>query len=527
MPKKNDVLHRLAVKRMLFFKAAFKPTTLATKLGEFALGEKMDQNDQGISEGDLKTLNAVVDEFYYEDEPAENSGQKSKRDIKSAKEYNEADLASLRFAEDIKILLIPKLDYRVMCYFLGCNAVKDVQSANYKHVTMIGEMSQQCVIDFMKVSNHVFAGEVNFHDDQPVPVVKQTWHIDNKDIVFTIGGYLFFEASGGNKKDNIVAYCWNDPKSGLAGITFYGASASLVKEMVVELENYTKQNNCIRGAKLRDINMSNATFSEVVFTERHSWENYYFPKNVREMFKLEVFGFLNATERYNAVNIHKRGILLFGNPGVGKTTCGYILCNEAPESTVIWITPDLIQENNNGKYSIKLLYMLADFVSPTVIFLEDLDLFGEDRDGTQGDIPLGALMNILDGVNQVKNAVTIATTNRLELIEKALSNRPGRFDRVVEIPVLSETLRRKMFTERLSGCIVDEGAIDDMLKSSDGWTGAECQEYINSINLIFIQRDKDKDRHVTREIVKTVSEMIQSLSKQATRRKVSGFVSED
>ncbi len=207
----------------------------------------------------------------------------------------------------------------------------------------------------------------------------------------------------------------------------------------------------------------------------------------------------------------------------GKTTIGNIICNEAPDSTVILITPELIAENNNGKQSIKLLYMLADFVSPAVIFLEDLDLFGEDRDNSQGDVALGGLMNILDGVNQVKNAVTVATTNRLELIEKALSNRPGRFDRVVEVPTMMASLRTRMFTDRLEGCKVDSGVVDQIVKLSDGWTGAECQEFINSMNLYFIHKNKDDERHITELVVNDVAKIIKNLSTTRKPRKGMGF----
>jgi AAA+ superfamily predicted ATPase len=831
------------------------------KVGPPTTGDKMEEQEQGISDTDLKTLTAVVDD-YDEDEAG------SVRKVEDDTDYDEKDLATLKFAEDIKILLIGTVEFRIICHFLGSNSVKDIQTALYKHVTMIGQMNQQCLIQYMKSKDFAFAGEI-FFDNQgnPVPVSKQTWNIHGKDIIFTNTGYMFFEAKSGKKKDNLVAMCWTDGQNGLAGVTLYAMSSPKAKKHLSDLEDFTKKHNCIRGAKLRDVNMSAATFSEVNSTKKHTWENFYFPKAIREMYKLEVFGFLNATERYNALGISKRGVLMYGPPGTGKclalgttvlmfdgsikkvedvlpgdrligpdskprfvkniargrekmykitpsrgdsytvneshilsvrmcrdaatfkkgeivnipvknylshndhfrhyamgwrssvdfssksvvidpyllgiwlgdgssddfaisttdkvvldhfrsvasnyglslknktkdeskcptwrattgvlggdistrpqnalldalreydlignkhvpleykandrqirlellaglidsdgyvagsgfgmtlknesllddvvylcrslglaayktqcqntctnsltrargtywrchisgdtsivptkikrpdcrissknvlnvgikvedvgegdyygfeiggdglfllgdftvthnTTIGHILCNEAPDSTVIWITPDLISENNNGKYSIKLLYMLADFVSPSVIFLEDLDLFGEDRDSTQGDIPLGALMNILDGVNQVKNAVTIATTNRLELIEKALSNRPGRFDRVVEIPAMPAPLRKKMFADRLEECKVDVGAVDEIVKISDGWTGAQCQEFINSINLLFISRNTDKERHVTKEVINTVNEMIQSLSNPSARKRSAGF----
>lgn len=497
-----------------------KPTTRRVKDETIArLSDTEGMSNTGISESDLKTLNKALSQDDYEDD------EEVAQEVFDDTDIDEENLSSLKFAEEIKILLINTVEFRLICNFLGVNSPKDIQNSVYKHVMLIGQMCQQSITSFLKSEEYDFAGEIYFDQGQPVPVATQTWSIKEKEYGFTCTGYMFFEKKGNkDKKQNVVAFCWTDPNGGTAGITLYSESNKRSKQLLEGLEKYTKSHNPIRGAKLRDVNMSASTFSEVLPSKKHNWENYYFPKHIRNMFELEVFGFLKSTDRYNKLGITKRGVLMHGPPGTGKTTIGNIICNEAPDSTVILITPELIAENNsNGKQSIKLLYMLADFVSPAVIFLEDLDLFAEDRDNSQGDVALGGLMNVLDGVNQVRNAVTVATTNRLELIEKALSNRPGRFDRVVEVPTMQDALRSRMFTDRLEGCKVDEGVIQHIVKVSDGWTGAECQEFINSMNLAFINKNQDDNRHVTRAVVDEVTSIIAALSTTRKRKKGLGF----
>lgn len=472
----------------------------------------------GMSQAELDALIASTNPKDSEDSWLDDT----EKEVVDWSDITSDDVATLKFGEDIKILLIATSEFRLICHFLGCQSPKDVQSTVYKHATMIGQLNQQCLVSFMESQGFDYAGEIMFDNGEPIPVSKQTWNIKGKEVSFTNIGYRFFEKKDGEKKDNIVAFCWTDSSGGQAGLTFYSNSQDRSKQYVEKLEEFTKKNNCIRGAKLRDVNVAAATFSEVHATPDHNWDNYYFPQNIREMFELEVFGFLKATDRYNKLGISKRGLLTYGPPGTGKTTLGKIICNEAPDSTVILITPDLIAENNTGKHSVKMLYLLADFVSPAVIFLEDLDLFSEDREGVVDHLALGALMNILDGVNQVKNAVTVATTNRLELIEKALSNRPGRFDRVVEVPVMPSELRKKMFTNRLDECHVDNGVIDEIVKISKGWTGAQCQEFVNSMNLFFINNNQDDKRHVTLSVVSEVKRLMDSLSRSTQQRKA-GF----
>ena len=202
---------------------------------------------------------------------------------------------------------------------------------------------------------------------------------------------------------------------------------------------------------------------------------------VHDTYDLEV---LNDEHKYYANDIVSHN--------TGKTTIGNIICNET-DKTVIWITPEILQENNyKAMSSIKALYKLADFLSPCIIMLEDLDLFSQDRDRGGDVLSLGALMNILDGVNTITNSVTIGTTNRLKSIEGALRNRPGRFDRIIETPPLPEELRMKMFKERLKGWAVQKSALDYLAESTEKWTGAEVQEFINSLVLKHIGSKRKK-----------------------------------
>jgi hypothetical protein len=432
--------------------------------------------------------------------------------------------ASLKFGEEIKLLLIPSTPLRVICYFLGVNGVNEVKNAPFQSIPMIAFLHQERIIKFMKTKRYEFAGEIAFDaNGNPTPVSKHAWSIKGEEVSFTNGGYMFFDAGTGRQKDNVVMQVFTQMSEVRAGVNCYAETSGKAKKILQELEAYTKKDNCIRGAKLRDVNMATATFHEVVVAGKYNWDNYYFPQAIRDMFELEVFGFVRNTEKYNSKGITKRGIMMSGPPGTGKTTIGHIICNYAPDTTVIWITPDLIAENSAGKHAIKLLYTLADYVSPCVIVLEDLDLFSEDRDSSQGNLPLGSLMNILDGVNSVKNAVTVATTNRIELIEKALSNRPGRFDRKIEVPALEKLLRHKMFTDRLAAFELDPGIIDYIVSQTDGWTGAEAQEMVNSFNLHFINIGQEENRHITKEVVDFVLKILTDYCVQAKSRKRAGF----
>lgn len=415
-----------------------------------------------------------------------------------------SQIASEKFANEIKLDFIKSVDYRIMCRFLGLNGVTEVKSYPYKGLSIIVNLLEQVINDYMKDSGYAFVGELNFdRNGDSIPVEKKVWKIDNKELIYAIGGFLYYEKIGGNRKDNIVFYNYYDHEHEIYQLSCFSPDDIKCEEVVNNLEKYAKEHNCLRGSKLKDIDLHYSTFSIVNSEpEKYTWENYYYPEGVRELFDNEIFGFLDDIKTYNSYGINKRGVILHGKPGSGKTSIGYIICNNVKDKTVIWITPELITKFIN---SIKEFFQFANFVSPCVIMLEDLDLFGVDRD-QGGDIHrLGTLMNILDGVNSINNSITIATTNRLECIEKALRNRPGRFDRIIEIPALTTELRKKMFKNRLSIWDVSDEIVDYIVGKTDEWTGAQVQEFVNTVNLHFIKQ-KDGEKIINHQIVNSVFE---------------------
>ena len=239
-----------------------------------------------------------------------------------------------------------------------------------------------------------------------------------------------------------------------------------------------------------------------------------------------MFGFLRDSEKYNSRGINKRGIMLYGEPGTGKSSIGYIISKLLKDNAVVWVTPELLAKMPD---MIEYLYLLMDFLSPAIIILEDIDLIGEDRNGVSDLVRLGIIMNILDGVNSIDNVVTIAMTNRIDMIEKALSRRPGRFDRVIEIPSLSKGSRETMLLDRFGSLdvLISPEALNLIVSKTNEYTGAELQEFINTANMYFIMNKNDSKKDVvTTEIVEDTLDKLQKFSLNGKNNKPVGFAAE-
>jgi len=146
--------------------------------------------------------------------------------------------------------------------------------------------------------------------------------------------------------------------------------------------------------------------------------------------------------------------------------------------------------------SFEAILRVARFVAPAVVFLEDLDLFAEERD-SNGWTGLGELMNQLDGAVDNEGIVTIATTNRLDVIEKALRNRPGRFDRVVEMEAMDDACRRQMLRRQLRNARLSPVDMDHLVQATEDYTGAQVEELAHTVYILALARENASCRGET------------------------------
>jgi predicted AAA+ superfamily ATPase len=209
--------------------------------------------------------------------------------------------------------------------------------------------------------------------------------------------------------------------------------------------------------------------------------------NIDELYELpspEIESILNdikifwkKRETYKEYNfVHKRGILLYGDPGCGKS--GIIqLC-----------VKDLIENENGIVINIKEdedFKAFVDFV-PTIrsiepdraliVILEDIDsLAGEDRYSTT------KLLNILDGVKQIENVVYIATTNYPEKLQERITNRPSRFDRRYEVQMPSSEIREAYIKNKLTEDDLKSINLEEWVELTDGMSLSHLKELVISV----------------------------------------------
>ena len=154
------------------------------------------------------------------------------------------------------------------------------------------------------------------------------------------------------------------------------------------------------------------------------------PEGVLDRVAHHVIGIGLQRDRLRAHGQHlKRGVLLYGPPGTGKThTVRYLLSASAGTTAVLLSGGALMHIHAAAK--------VARAHQPAIVVLEDCDLVAEDRSMGMGASPLlFEVLDALDGLDADADVAFVLTTNRVEDLERALAQRPGRVDLAAEIPL--------------------------------------------------------------------------------------------
>jgi len=206
----------------------------------------------------------------------------------------------------------------------------------------------------------------------------------------------------------------------------------------------------------------------------------------------QVVGVAEHRERLLAARQHlKRGLLLYGPPGVGKTHSVRYLVSQLVDVTVVELTGDSLQ-------LIGAACSVARALQPAMIVVEDVDLIAEDRGMYPGQHPLlFQLLNEMDGLAEDADVVFLLTTNRADLLEPALAARPGRVDQAVALDLPDAAARRQLFELYRGDLDVDVSRLDEVVDRTDGVTASFLKELLRRAALVSATSTPDLELKVS------------------------------
>jgi proteasome regulatory subunit len=207
---------------------------------------------------------------------------------------------------------------------------------------------------------------------------------------------------------------------------------------------------------------------------------------------------LTKPEIYERVGVEPpKGILLFGSPGTGKTLIAKAVAHEARATFIRMSGSELVHKYiGEGAQLVRELFSLAREKAPSIVFIDEIDAVGSTRtnDGTSGSAEVQrTLMQLLaemDGFDTRGDVRIMAATNRVDMLDPALL-RPGRFDRVIEIPLPDAVARKEILKIHSRKMHLLGVSLDRIVEMTEKTTGAELQAVCREAGMMAVRREAD------------------------------------
>lgn len=239
-----------------------------------------------------------------------------------------------------------------------------------------------------------------------------------------------------------------------------------------------RKNNSLDSIELNKAHDASYSFESVA-------GNYEVKENV-----MDIISFLKNPDKFNHYKAKMpKGILLYGEPGTGKTLIAKAIANEAGVPFYSTSGSDFVQVYVGvGASRVRQLFKKAKESKKAVIFIDEIDAIGKKRSSDpssngERDQTLNALLTEMSGFSDNAGIVVIAATNRIDTLDPALL-RPGRFDRHIEVPLPNKKEREEILNLYLKDKPLGEINVDDLANKTVYFSGAKLESFVNEAAIL-------------------------------------------
>ncbi len=194
-----------------------------------------------------------------------------------------------------------------------------------------------------------------------------------------------------------------------------------------------------------------------------------------------------------------RGILLYGDPGTGKTLLAKAVASESDANFIAIKGPELLSKwVGESEKGVREVFRKARQTAPTVIFFDEIDSIANAR----GDVGtsnvtqrvVNQLLTEIDGMEDLHDVAIIAATNRPDIIDPGLM-RPGRFDRHIKVETPDEDSRLKIFEVHTNEMpLADNVKLSKLAKRTEGYVGADIEAVCREAAMLTLRENMDAEK---------------------------------
>ncbi|MEM1743273.1 MAG: CDC48 family AAA ATPase [Nitrososphaerota archaeon] len=292
--------------------------------------------------------------------------------------------------------------------------------------------------------------------------------------------------------------------------------AEILNELKVTMKDFLDALNDVQPSVMREIT--------VEVPEVH-WEDIGDLEEVKQELKEAVIWPLKYKELFRHMNAKPlKGILLYGPPGTGKTLLAKAVATESEANFISVKGPEILSKwVGESEKAIREIFRKARQAAPCVVFFDEFDAIAPTRSSGIGDSRvteriISQLLTEMDGLEELRDVVVIAATNRPDIIDPALL-RPGRFDKLIYVPPPDKNARKEIFKIHLRNTPLSEDVdLEKLAEMTEGYTGADIAGVCGTAKMLAIREhvemygDTEAKKNLDKLKVK-MSHLVEALKK--------------
>ncbi|ABX11911.1 CDC48 family AAA ATPase [Nitrosopumilus maritimus] len=294
-------------------------------------------------------------------------------------------------------------------------------------------------------------------------------------------------------------------------------SAEILQKIEITSEDFRDALKEVRPSALREVQVQ---------IPNVSWDDVGGLDELKEELREAVEWPIKHKEAFDYVDVETpKGILLHGPPGTGKTLIAKALAKMTESNFISIKGPELLSKwVGESEKGVREIFRKARQAAPCIIFLDEVDALVPRRGsgGSESHVTESVVSQILteiDGLEELHNVLIVGATNRLDIVDDALL-RPGRFDRIIEVPNPDAKGRRNIFEiHTKKKPLASDVDIAKLVELTDGFSGAEIAAVANRAAIAALKKYVSGKAQNVKDIKISQQELVDAIDKVKPRKK--------
>jgi transitional endoplasmic reticulum ATPase len=294
-------------------------------------------------------------------------------------------------------------------------------------------------------------------------------------------------------------------------------SAEILQKIEITSEDFRDALKEVRPSALREVQVQ---------IPNVSWDDVGGLDELKEELREAVEWPIKHKEAFDYVDVETpKGILLHGPPGTGKTLIAKALAKMTESNFISIKGPELLSKwVGESEKGVREIFRKARQAAPCIIFLDEVDALVPRRGsgGSESHVTESVVSQILteiDGLEELHNVLIVGATNRLDIVDDALL-RPGRFDRIIEVPNPDAKGRRNIFKiHTKKKPLASDVDIAKLVELTDGFSGAEIAAVANRAAVAALKKYVGGKAQNVKDIKISQQELTDAIDKVKPRKK--------